>query len=73
MAMHPQLAEGLTDAIGFVAGALLAWWIGRMLGFDPMAAGHDTNVLGGILLAGLGGGGGVQIARRVRAARRRQQ
>ena len=68
--MNPLLIQGLTDAGGFVAGVLLAWMVGRLLGFDPLAPGYDSASLGGIVLAGLGGGGGVQLARRWRASRR---
>ena len=58
------LAEGLSDAVGFVGGALLGFWIGRLLGLDIFAAGYGTASMGGILLVGLGGGGGLQLARR---------
>lgn len=68
--MKPLLLEGLTDAAGFVVGVLLAWLIGRLLGFDPLAEGYGSSALGGILLAGVGGGAGVQLARRWRAARK---
>ena len=68
--MNPLLFEGLTDAAGFVAGVLLAWLIGRLLGFDPLAEGYGGSALGGIVLAGVGGGAGVQLARRWRAARK---
>ena len=68
--MNPLLLEGLTDAAGFVAGMLLAWLIGRLLGFDPLAEGYGGSALGGIVLAGVGGGAGVQLARRWRAARK---
>jgi hypothetical protein len=67
--MHPLLFEGLTDAIGFVGGVLLAYWVGRLLGFDPLAQGYGGSAIGGIVLAGLGGGGGLQLARRWRKAR----
>ncbi len=68
--MKPLLIEGLTDAAGFAAGVLLAWLIGRLLGFDPLAEGYGGSALGGIVLAGLGGGAGIQLARRWRAARK---
>ena len=68
--MNPLLFEGLTDAAGFVAGVLLAWLVGHLLGFDPLAEGYGGSALGGILLAGLGGGVGLQLARRWRAARK---
>jgi hypothetical protein len=63
-------AEGLTDAVGFVAGVLLAWGLARLLGLDPFAPGYDARSIGGIVLGGLGGGAGVQIARRWRASRK---
>lgn len=59
--------EGLSDAIGFVGGALLGFWVGRMLGLDIFAAGYGNASIGGILLVGLGGGLGLQLARRWRA------
>jgi F0F1-type ATP synthase assembly protein I len=68
--LNPLLSEGLTDALGFVAGVLVAWALGRLLGFDPLADGYGSQALGGIVLAGLGGGAGVQLARRWRAARK---
>ena len=40
--MNPLLVEGLSDAIGFVAGALLGFWIGRLLGLDIFAAGYGA-------------------------------
>ena len=70
--MNPLLLEGLTDAIGFLAGMLLAWGIGRLLGLDPLAAGYGGNAIGGIVLAGLGGGAGLHLARRWRASRNRK-
>ena len=63
------LIEGLSDAIGFVGGALLGYWIGRMLGLDIFAEGYGNAAIGGILLVGLGGGLGLQVARRWRRAR----
>ena len=70
--MNPLLLEGLTDAIGFLAGVLLAWAVGRLLGFDPMAQGWGGSSVIGIALAGLGGGAGLQLARRWRASRRKK-
>ena len=52
-------AEGVVDALGFVAGALIGWQVGKALGYDVLAsAGTDTkNALGWILLlAGCGAG-----------------
>jgi len=60
--------EGLSDAIGFVGGALLGFWVGRLLGLDIFAAGYGNASIGGIVLVGLGGGLGLQLARRWRAS-----
>jgi hypothetical protein len=68
--MHPLLVEGLSDAIGFVAGALLAYGLGRLVGFDPLAPGYGGATIGGLVLAGLGGGLGLHAARRWRASRK---
>jgi hypothetical protein len=59
--------EGLSDAVGFVGGALLGFWAGRLLGLDVFAAGYGNSSIGGIVLVGLGGGLGLQAARRWRA------
>lgn len=60
------LIEGLSDAIGFIGGALLGYWIGRLLGLDIFAEGYGNSAIGGIVLVGLGGGLGLQLARRWR-------
>ena len=60
------LIEGLSDAIGFVGGALLGYWIGHLLGFDIFTAGSSNTSIVGIALVGLGGGLGLQVARRWR-------
>jgi len=60
--------EGLSDAVGFVGGALLGFWVGRLLGLDIFAPGYGNASIGAILLVGLGGGLGVKVARRWRAA-----
>lgn len=61
--------EGLSDAIGFVGGALLGFWVGRWLGLDIFAPGYGNASLGGIVLVGVGGGLGLQLARRWRLVR----
>jgi hypothetical protein len=58
--------EGLSDAVGFVGGALLGYWIGRLFGLDIFAAGYNNSSIAGIVLVGLGGGVGLQLARRWR-------
>jgi hypothetical protein len=65
----PLWIEGLSDAIGFVGGALLGWAIARLIGLDPLAQGYETTTVFGIALVGLGGGMGLQGARRWRASR----
>lgn len=70
--MNPLLLEGLTDAIGFLAGMLFAWGVGHLLGLDPLAAGYGGSAIGGIVLAGLGGGAGLHLARRWRASRQQK-
>jgi hypothetical protein len=62
------LLEGVSDAVGFVGGALLGLWGGRLLGLDIFAAGYGNTSVGGIVLVGLGGGIGLQLARRWRIA-----
>ena len=62
------LLEGLSDAVGFVGGALLGFWIGRLLGLDIFAPGYGNASMGAILLVGLGSGLGVKLARTWRAA-----
>jgi len=57
---------GVAQALGFFVGALAGRYLGLLLGCDAFAdgAGYSTSSMAGILLIGLGGGGGVQLARR---------
>ena len=64
------LQEGLYDAAGFLVGALAGYFVGRLLGWDIFSEGYTTASIAAILLVGLGGGAGVQLARRF--ARRRK-
>ena len=57
------LVEGLADAVGFVGGALLGFWVGSLLGLDIFSEGYDSASIFAILLVGLGGGLGLQLAR----------
>jgi len=57
------LLEGLTDAIGFIAGALLGYGLGVALGLNLFAEGYGTGSVIAILLVGLGGDMGLQAAR----------
>ena len=54
--MNKLLLEGLSDAIGFIGGALLGFWIGRLFGLNIFSAGYDNASIGAIVLVGLGGG-----------------
>jgi hypothetical protein len=62
--MKQLLAQGLGDAIGFVVGALLGFFVGQLLGCDVFDEGYSTRSMVGIALVGLGGGMGLQAARR---------
>lgn len=57
------LIEGLSDAVGFVGGALAGYWIGQFMGWDIFSEGYTNASIGAILLVGLGGGGGLHLAR----------
>lgn len=61
------LIEGISDAVGFIGGALAGYWIGQLLGWDIFSEGYDAASIGAIALVGLGGGGGLQLARRWRS------
>jgi hypothetical protein len=71
--LNPLLLEGVTDAAGFVGGALLGFWVTMLLGIDIFAAGYSNASIAGIVLVGLGGGIGLQLARRWRAARKKEK
>ena len=64
--------EGISDAVGFILGASAGFGIGRLLGFDPFTPGYETASIVGILLVGIGGGAGLQLARAWRSSRRRR-
>ena len=59
------LFEGLTDAIGFIVGALLGYGLGVTFGLNLFDEGYGTGSVIAILLVGLGGGMGLQAARRI--------
>jgi len=70
MATSQQLLiEGLSDAAGFLAGALLGWGIGALLGWQLFSEGYGASSIAAIALVGLGGGAGLQLARRWRIRR----
>jgi len=57
------LLEGVSDAVGFIGGALAGYWLGQLLGWDIFSEGYNRASIGAIALVGLGGGGGLQLAR----------
>lgn len=61
------LLEGVSDAVGFVGGAVAGYWLGRWLGWNIFSSGYGSASIGAILLVGLGGGGGLHLARFWRA------
>jgi len=65
MKKKPLWLEGVSDAVGFMGGALLGFWAGRLLGLNIFEEGYGNSAIGGILLVGLGGGLGLQLARRL--------
>jgi len=67
MSARKLLLEGLSDAVGFVGGAVAGYWIGQLLGWDIFSAGYNNASIGAILRVGLGGGGGLHLARFWRA------
>lgn len=62
-----MLIEGLVDAAGFVAGAMLAYGLCVVLGLNVFDPGYSNSSILGIGLLGLGGGLGLQAARKLRA------
>ena len=67
------LLEGLSDAVGFIGGALIGFWISRFFGFDIFTEGYDNSAIAGILFVGVGGGLGLQLARRWRRAQEKKR
>ena len=64
--MIDKLIEGVTDAIGFVVGALVGYGLGESFGLEVFAEGYSTDALLAIALIGIGGGAGLQAARHLR-------
>jgi hypothetical protein len=57
------LLEGVSDAVGFIGGALAGFWLSQFLGWNLFSEGYSNTSIGAILLVGLGGGVGLQLAR----------
>ncbi len=69
--MNKLLFQGITDAAGFVGGGLAGMFAARAFGMDIFAAGYGSASIGGIVLCGLGGGLGLQLARWARSKMRK--
>jgi hypothetical protein len=67
MALSP-LMVGISDAVGFLGGALVGYWVGQITGADIHLPGYGNAAMIGILLVGLGGGLGLKISRRWQTA-----
>lgn len=66
-ATRRALIEGLSDAAGFVLGALLGWLVGRALGFDAVTAGAwDQRSAIGLAFVLVGCGLGKWLSGRVK-------
>jgi hypothetical protein len=61
--MNRMLKQGISDAVGFVGGALAGYWLAQSMGWDVFATGYGNSSIMGILAIGLGGGGGLHAAR----------
>ena len=57
------ISEGFADAIGFLGGSLIGFWIGRWLDLDIFAKGYGPGTIVAIVLVSLGGGIGLQLAK----------
>ena len=59
------LLQGVSQAVGFVAGALIGRWVGLFFDWDALSPdGYTGPSKHGIALIGIGGGLGLQLARR---------
>ena len=62
--MPPPVLKFLAEAVGFVGGALVGYWLGRWLGFDLLRDGWDNVSVIAIAAVGLCGGIGLGAGRR---------
>ena len=72
--LRQALTDGLTDAVGFVGGAVIGWQAGKALGYDVLASANpdSPNAVGWILLlVGCGAGKWASLRWRARQAAKR--
>ena len=70
MARPGLLLEGVADAIGFMAGALAGVLLAGAFGLDLFAPGYSPATMAAVVMAGAGGGLGLQLARRFRNSKK---
>ena len=56
--------QGNQAAALSLGGAMLGWGLAHVLGFDLFATGYGAGSIAAIVMVGLGGGLGLQMARR---------
>jgi hypothetical protein len=61
--LNRMLKQGISDAVGFVGGALAGFWLAQLMGWDVFSEGYGGSSILGILSIGLGGGAGLHAAR----------
>lgn len=61
--LNRMLKQGVSDAVGFVGGALAGFWLAQLMGWDVFSDGYGGSNILGILAIGLGGGAGLHAAR----------
>jgi len=64
---------GVLSFFGFVGGALVGYGLGLAFGLSIFEAGYSNGSIVAIVLVGLGGGMGLQLARRWRASRQKDR
>lgn len=63
MTMSGEWVHGVTDACGFIGGAMGGLFLSQTFGFYVFAPGYSNASMVGIVLCGIGGGLGLQLTR----------
>lgn len=61
--LNRMLKQGISDAVGFVGGAMGGYWLSHFMGWELFAEGYSGTSIMGILAVGLSGGAGLHLAR----------